>query len=185
MEMEQETPLRRLRIDLSAIDEIASQADEFLDDENAADGYVDTQTGEVHSVFRQLFRCLDGDLAEKDLPTWMAGELDTAKTIREDKEERFAKIERWDAQEDFRLVEEFTEATRNPRLRAELIEALQGPQPSRRFRDTLDGWREERSAWFSFLERAHREWARQWLHSLGIDAVDSSPRPPDPLPERW
>src|SRR4051794_2802474 len=120
---EEETSLRRLRVDLSAIDEIASQADEYLDDDNATDGYVDTQTGEVHSVFRSLFRCLDGDLAESELPTWMAGDLDEARVIWEDKTDRFAKIERWESQDDFRLVEEFTEATRNPRLRAELLEA--------------------------------------------------------------
>jgi hypothetical protein len=185
MEPEEESTLRRLRVDLSAIDEIASASEEYLDDENATDGYVDTQTGEVHAVFRNLFRCLDGDLAKEDLPEWMTGDMEAAKAIWEDKSDRYAKIARWDSQEDFRLIEEFAEACRNPRLRAELAEALRGQKPIRNFRDTLDGWREERNAWFSFLERAHREWARQWLATLGIDAVDTSPRPPDPLPERW
>jgi hypothetical protein len=171
-------------VDLSEIEVIATERDEGYD-EYSRTGYVDTQTGAVHIVYRQTFRCLEEETDPEELDEWAQTDLDVAEAILSDTEGRFEEIERWDSSEEYELMEEFAEASRNPRLREQLFQALNQRKPFRHFGDVLIGWPEAREAWFSYRDHRHRDWIRDWLNRLGIEPTDTSSYRPKPLPDRW
>lgn len=74
-------------------------------------------------------------------------------------------------------MRDFAETVSSPRLREELLEALSGRRPFRRFKDVLADYPKAEQAWFAFEEHAHREWLRSWPHSLRINPVEP-PKPP-------
>jgi hypothetical protein len=185
MERENQAPMRQLPVDLSEIEEIASEREEEEYPEYARSGYVDTQTGQVHIIYRGAFRCIEEEVAEDELEDWVRDCLEAATAIWEDTTGRYEEIKRWESSEEFELMEEFAGRSQNGRLRAELSEALNGRKPFRRFKDALDGWPEAREAWFAFRDHAHRERIRRWLNTLGIEPVDTSSYQPKPVPERW
>jgi Uncharacterised protein family (UPF0158) len=181
--MSQPEPLRHLPVDLSELDFLASfRADEMKD---PILGYLDTQTGDVHSVSRAALACAEEEGDPDDLEPEAQNELDLAIRIAADGAGRHVQVEAWESRDEYRLMERFAEATQTDRLRNELLQALAGPRPFRRFKDVLESWTVARAAWFAFEEREHRQALRDWLNSLGIDPVDTSPRPSPPVPERW
>lgn len=177
--------VRTLPVDLETVVEIATE-DEFQPDRcYERTGYVDTHTGEVHVIYRDAFRCAEGELEPGQLEDWTSDGVELAGRILEDTEDRYVEIERWYSSDAYDLMVEFAEQAHDPRVRDRLLEVLQGKKPFRRFKDALFEWPSVREAWFAFQGHAQRECARNWLRSLGIDATDASSYKLPPAPERW
>jgi len=175
--------LRRLPVDLEEIDTCASFTRDSWDEAGQI-GFVDTETGAVHTLSVAALRAAeDGDEADS-LSQWERDDYAQAVTILEDATDRYERIEQWETGEEYRLMEEFAEASRNPTVRAQLLQAIAGKGAFQRFKDALTQWPAIREAWFAYRDLAHREWIRDWLNTLGIDPVDTSRHTPS-APERW
>jgi hypothetical protein len=133
MEHAESRPLRQLPVDLSEIDMIADIRFDEMPDPMV--GYLDTQTGEVHSVYLDALRCAEEDDDPEELEDEAKEQMDLAIAIVEDKEDRYERIEEWESSAEFRLMEAFADATQTPSLRGQLFRALEGNKPFRRFKD--------------------------------------------------
>lgn len=168
------TATRTLPVDLETIAEIATEGEAYLDDTYQRTGYVDTVTGEVHVIYRDAFRCADGELELDQLEDWSAHDVELAGKILVDQEKRFVEIERWHSSDSYELMEAFVDEVRDARVRATLMDALQGRKPFRRFKDALCEWPDMRQRWFTYKDHAQRDRARAWLRRFGIEATDAS-----------
>ena len=179
-----EPQLRKLDVDLEAIADYASIHDEDPDSEYHTRGYVDTLTGAVHIVTTDALVFLDGEIEEEELTEWARADLPIATEILEDTERRFAVIEKTTPSEDFDVMERFAQQCDDLRVRDALLNALRGRRPFRAFRDTVHAWPDVREAWFGFRTLEQRRQVRDWLETLGVDAIDASAYRPGLLPPR-
>jgi hypothetical protein len=183
---------RQLNVDL---DEIVRA----MDDHSGGFGgwFLDTDTGKVEAVsYESLSLAEDGENEDEDgeedgdtdtrAPTgWQREELELARRIVADNE-RFIRIPQGDSGEAYRVMEDFIPTVRDRRLREKLSVAIAGKGAFRRFKDVLLGHPDARQEWFAFEARVKRDWARDWLASLGIETTwqppGAAPRPPEELP---
>jgi hypothetical protein len=174
--------LRRLPVDLEAIDEMA-QLQRAEDPEIACSGYLDTETGLVHCILEAAFDYLetlpeDGsepvEGEELLLPKLVTpADIDLAAAVWAGLGSRYRHIAPHEPSEEYRRMEAFAESCANPRVRERLFRALEGRKPFRRFKDEVDRWPAERAAWFQFRDESRREAIRKWLNGLGIDPIDT------------
>lgn len=129
--------------------------------------------------------CAEGELAADQLEDWSENDLEVARKILADTEDRYVEIERWHSSEAFQLMEEFADEASDPRVRERLAYAFRGKKPFRRCKDALLEWPNIREAWFAFQGHCQRNAARKWLRTLGIEATDASSYKLPPAPERW
>jgi len=176
---------RSLPVDLETLVEIATENEFYPDRCYERTGYVDTHTGDVHIIYRDSFRCANGEMEPAELEDWSAQEVELAGKILEDTDERYVEIERWHSSEEYDLMEEFAEKAHDPRVRDRLMDALRRNKPFRRFKDALCESPALRETWFAFQGHSQRDTARWWLRRFGIEATDASAYKLPPLPERW
>jgi len=168
-----ERELRRVEIDLSELDFLAScRADDSPDYPSVP--YLDSETGAVYSVSLNALGCLEDGEDPEGLDEEDACSLEVAAAIVEDAAGRFVRVPYWQSRDEFRLMERFA-ADCPPRAQDHLHRALEGRKPFRHFKAAVDAWPGLREKWFAFREFAHREELLAWLAQLGVDAVDVSP----------
>lgn len=164
---------KRLNVDL---DELAFIMDQRLPE---MQHFLDTETGDVHSVADTDLREADGEddrdsaarpYAASDLPEWQRQAKALASQIRADGE-RFVPISPTESYESYHLMEEFIEQVKDVRLRERLADAITGKGAFRRFKDTLLAYPRVREDWFRFDAAAKRRWAAEWLVSLSIEST--------------
>ena len=185
MEAFSEPELRKLPVDLETIVEFATEDDEAFDESYARSAHVDTETGEVHIVYRRAFACTHGEVEREELEEWETEGIEIAEKILAATGDRYVEIERWHSSESYALMEAFASAVGNEGIRQRLLHVLRGRKPFRSFREALFEWPELREKWFLYLNHQQREQAREWLRAYGIEAVDASLSILAPLPDQW
>lgn len=118
----------------------------------------------------------DGDegsaegLGGNDTGTEAGGLLPGAREVRANPQ-RYQWIPQVSAHEVYDLMVEFAESVQDPVLRKMLSVALNGRGAFRRFKDALLEFPEERQRWFAMKDAFFEEQIREWLESIGIEAV--------------
>ena len=174
--------MRKLQVDFAALGAaLEDQTREFLD------YYFDTHTGDVEEVPPELLDEIEfpGSSEFADVETWGEELLDIARTIVEESgpsvSGRYEWVPQRESREAYQTMVRFAESVESEELRRLLDVALNGRGAFRRFKDVLYDFPDERERWFAFNNAELREYATDWLRTLGIEAV---PRPrPGPQQE--
>lgn len=159
--------MKKLKID---IEELVSEATWNDDMELGPLKFFDRETGSMLFVDRVLARAVED---EEDLSDYEDDdeELETARQVLS--EDRFLSLpERW-PDENFQIMEDFVRDQTQGKVQDALAQALSQRKPFRRFKDALCEFPDVREQYFEFESACHRQWIVDWLHSLGIDPVDT------------
>ena len=175
---------KRLNVSL---DEIVEAMDCHLD--GTIEWFLDTETGAVLPINDDDWDDDDDEDEDEDehngaapaddpkLRPWQREAKAQAAQVRSDGE-RFVSIPQNESFESYRVMKDFIERVKDPRLRDRLADAIAGKGAFRRFKDVLFGYPEVRQQWFEFDNAVKRRWAAGWLGSIGIESTWHPPRPP-------
>ena len=121
--------------------------------------YLDPEAGEIITVTEEE-RLLAEDESLGDVPEWQREMLPKIRAAMES--DRFLELpDRFDIHE-WSIMDEFSRAQDNERIRQELADAIHGAGAFRAFRSALRRLDLEQS-WYKFREEALAEIARNWL----------------------
>ena len=95
-----------------------------------------------------------------DEETWKE-ELQFLEMVDEDDD--WIKIESMTSHHSFRMMEEFIDTVDNMHLKSGLIKALEGKNPFRNFKISIDDSGAYREQWFRFKEEGLRRWVEEQL----------------------
>ena len=148
------------------LDELADAMDQL--DRDLNEWYLDTQTGKVVLVDTESIDLEeDEEELDEDAPDWQKDERETARLDKENPD-RFVNIPENDRHEAYRLMEDFIATVRDDRANDLLARAIEGKGAFRRFKDTLSEFPVIRQQWFDFEAARKRQWAEEWLESIGL-----------------
>ncbi|MEM7531697.1 MAG: UPF0158 family protein [Chloroflexota bacterium] len=181
------TELRKLQVDLEEV------ALHMGNDFEMADmlGYFDTETGEaelfdraniqiiegIYEEYRDIDSDepldLDGILREQGYHDWECEVLLRVEQFYLAPSTRYVELPEQDSRAGYQDMEDFIEMVDDHRLRNRLERAIAGRGPFRRFKDVLmtNGYVEKQ--WFAFRDEREQGRVREWLLSIGIDAVNT------------
>ena len=154
--------MRSLNINLDELAEAMDQIDRDLNE-----WYLDTQTGQIVVVETDLDEDEEENEDDDDAPAWQKEERPTARLV-EEYPDRFVNIPENDRHEAYQLMEEFIATVRDERANDLLARAIDGKGAFRRFQDTLLEFPVIRQQWFDFEAARKRQWAEEWLESIGL-----------------
>jgi hypothetical protein len=166
--------LRRLHIDFEALaGAIRNQGrDEY-------DYYLDTTSGRVMRISTEVWNALEeGRTIAGSLQGWQQEELREARDVFGDTHGRYLLIPERPTWENDDLMMDFMDSVTDADLRKKLRTALDGRDASRRFRDVLTQYPDERRRWAAVRQESEQEYAAQWLAGEGIEPVWGSAAPP-------
>jgi hypothetical protein len=116
---------------------------------------------------------LDPPLAERlqqrGLPDWLREAVVEAIQIEAELGERYRRVPRSEAGDDYRAMQDFIETVGDARLRGRLWQAIEGRGAFRRFRDVLADHPREQERWYAWQADHHRRLVLAWLADEGID----------------
>ena len=156
---------KRLKVDL---DEVAFAMNDSTRDMN--DHYLDTESGMLYAIDMHLIGQIEHDEPLDDIPEWMDELVPVARAVVAG-DPRYQRIPEVYSDEAYRIIEDFIrgevddEAARN-----RLDTASHGRGAFRRFKGALKEFPELRERWFEYETERQREWARDWLEEIGIEA---------------
>lgn len=182
--MNEDHPLimKILKIDF---DEIQKAMEDIV--RNSFDYYLDLHAGEVIVVSEDILgevkaRLYEGDYddigdnieyvefsEEPYLPYWMEDEVELVLEVLLDEAGRYVRIPERDSPEAHNVMFEFIETVKDPFLKEELTNVLNGKGAFRRFKDVLINYPRERKRWHGFNAKAMKKIIIEWLRSLGIE----------------
>jgi hypothetical protein len=149
--------------------------------------YLDTETGEVIMVMRELEQrleeiydaiydeegtrtvTLEAYLETQDDPEWQKPLLLDADRVMEDEGGRYILIRPDDPHAGYRDMEAFIETVEDDRVRPWLWRAIQGRGAFRRFKDALLDYPDLRERWFAFRDARAAQRMTDWLEARGIE----------------
>ena len=167
-------PHRQLNVDL---DELVAAMDSHFD--GMSEWFLDTQTGEIHLIEASLLREEeddddDGGRDEIDdddaLPEWQREVRELAERVRTDGE-RYVGIPQTESHEAYRVMEDFIGRLPDARIQERLERAIAGKGTFRRFKGALLDYPRVREEWFQYEATVKRQWAADWLATLGIEST--------------
>ena len=129
------------------IEELAGQLEERMD---GWELFLNTETGEYEALADGTWVDVDEELAEKIDSSDFYVRLPNQYDIHE-----------------YRIMENFTEATGNPRHKERMFRALRGRKPYRRFKDEINALGIA-DAYYAWRFVAFCEIAREWCEDNGI-----------------
>jgi hypothetical protein len=135
------------------------------------ESYLDRVTGEVLTVSQETLRAVEDEEDLDDSPDWQQEEIENARRISDDQDERFVQLPtKWDIHE-YSIMERFIETVRDESAANALYRAIKGRGAFRYFKDTLDdlGIREQ---WFAYRNQALKEMAVEWCNDNQIEYED-------------
>ncbi len=158
--------MKKLKLDLENIIN-AMENQSYL---NEIYSYLDTQTGEVLSAGADIFRMIEDDATDemKDLPDWQQDEIEIAKKILQDENDRYIEIPKHESFESYRHMEIFVEIINETELKEKLLIALDGKGAFRRFKNVLEHYPEQREQWFKFKHELMVNEVSRWLEAFDI-----------------
>lgn len=166
-------------------DEIQKAMEDVVRD--AFDYFLDLKTGEVITLSEDILeevrtRLYDGDYddigedieyiefdEEPELPYWMEDEVELALEVLLAEDGRYIRIPERDSVEAYRIMTEFVETIKDPTLKKELSNALDGKGAFRRFKDILLDYPKERKRWHGYDTKAMKRAITEWLRSLRVE----------------
>ena len=142
-------PLRKMKI-------VEYEMTDALEQTESIEGqvirsYLDSETGQILQLFPEWDDCEE---LSKRIDEGMG---------------RYHKIDALDSHESFAIMENFAESLPASSWKSRLVDALSRNKPFRRFKDVLHSDPKLLDEWFVFRQEALREYARDWLNSLGIE----------------
>lgn len=161
--------LKSLRVDL---DEVAAAMDHM--DRTETDHFLNLETGEVVTLSAALIEAVRSgvDPRETDLAEWVLDDQPLAEAAAGDVHGKgFARIPEgtWIDMREMRV--RFVRAIKTDGVLQQFAEAVTASDGGRRFRRLLKSYPQLSAAWYRFEARQKREWARQWLERIGVEAV--------------
>jgi hypothetical protein len=143
------------------------------------DYYLDTTTGRVMRISTEVWNALEeGRTIAGSLQGWQQEELREARDVFGDSQGRYVLIPERPTWEGDDLMADFLDSVTDEELRKKLRTALDGRDASRRFRDVLAHYPEERRRWAAVRQENEQEYATQWLAGEDIEPVWDSTAPP-------
>lgn len=145
--------------------------------------WLDKRTGRILAYSNETVLTIEeGEL--DDLPEWMEDEVKAAREVLRafgelpgqdelDQDaiepDRYVSIEQIPSHEAFQFMEDFVEALPDSRAAEQLVRALRGNKPFRRFKDALLDFPLERERWFEYESKQRREYIKQWAQDEGVE----------------
>ena len=127
--------------------------------------YLDTQTGEVHTVSREVLGLAESGDSPEELPDWQHEEYRVARLILEG--DRFVRLPtKWDVHE-WDSMDQFARSLDDDEMSGRLLSAIRGAGAFRRFKEEIRRCRVE-DAWFAYRSGALRQIAAEWCEENGI-----------------
>ncbi len=159
---------------------------------NETECWLDRATGELIYITEDIRAFLE-DKADA-LPDWAReevaqaqrvlralSELDVDENANEGNPDttpndaaRYVAIPGTESHEAFEDMEEFVTTLRAGRVVDDLIRALRGGKPFRRFKDALRDYPAEQERWYAFQQQRLRERIVEWAQAEGIELADST-----------
>ena len=166
--------LRRLHIDFEAL--AGAMRNQGRDE---YDYYLDTATGHVMRISTEVWNALEeGRTIAGSLQGWQQEELREARDVFGDTRGRYILIPERPTWESEGLMADFVDSVTDVELQKKLRTALDGRDASRRFRDVLAQYPEERKRWAAFRQENEQEYAAQWLTGEDIEPLWDAGTPP-------
>jgi len=157
--------MKKLKVDVEDIAMIMDNHD------RVASYYLDTETGEVVSIPEEVMSALEGGESCEGLPAWEIDLLPQAKEILAGSD-RYEEIPIRFSHEGYRIMADFADGVKDPRIKRELEIALDGKGAFRRFKNVLRDYPEVEKQWFKFKANRDKEEVKDWLESIGIELED-------------
>jgi len=143
------------------------------------DYYLDATTGRVMRISTEVWNALEeGRTIAGSLQGWQQEELREARDVFGDNHGRYVLIPERPTWEGDDLMADFLDSVTDEELREKIRVALDGRDASRRFRDVLAHYPDERRRWAAFRQENEQAYATQWLADEGIEPVWGSAVPP-------
>lgn len=157
--------MTKLNIDL----ELLVQSFSFNEDDLGKE-YLDTHTGDIINIPSELNNIVEGEGDEEKLDDWQKELLNDAYAIVKDEENRYILIPNiedsflYDVMVNFSKEKVFLEE-----LKDKLINALNGSEPMRGFKNIIFKHSGTLNEWEEYEEEKLKEYAINWLRSIGIE----------------
>ena len=167
-------PHKQLNVDF---DELVAAMDSHFD--GMSEWFLDTRTGEIHLIEASLLDDEDDDDEDDGpdeidddaaLPEWQREGRALAAQVRADGE-RYVGIPQTESHEAYRVMEDFIDRLPDARIQERLEGAIAGKGAFRRFKGVLLDYRHVREEWFQYEATVKRQWAADWLATLGIEST--------------
>ena len=139
-----------------------AEAIELQTDESVS--YLDPDTGEIVFVTDEMRRVVEEDDLD-NLPEWMRKEVPKLREALQSG--RLLSLPSKFVVHDWAIMDRFSRAQENDRVREELLDAIHGAGAFRMFRSTIRRLGIEQ-AWYQFRDRALEEIAREWLEEHNL-----------------
>ncbi|MEW6163388.1 MAG: UPF0158 family protein [Nitrospirota bacterium] len=171
----------KLKIDF---DEIQKAMEDVVRD--SFDYFLDLRTGEIIALSEDILsevraRVYEGNYddigdnieyiefdEEPDLPYWMEDEVELALEVLLDEDGRYIHIPERDSSGAHNIMADFIETVKDPALKEELTNALDGKGAFRRFKNVLIDYPKERKRWHGYNAKAMKKIIIEWLESIGV-----------------
>lgn len=151
-----------------------------------AEGYLDTQTGQVIVITEDISYYLNDDDYEAntsvedvlkaiesrngELPDWIRSALAEFISIKQDTIERYLELPPRVSSDGYADMENYIASLSDPHLKEVLSVAIEGKGAFPRFKDMLFNYPDTRTAWFEFERQQKDERMLAWLRGNDIDA---------------
>jgi hypothetical protein len=134
------------------------------------DYYLDTETGEIIILPKELSSQLENDEPISDLPDWEQELAKVSKKILSG-DKRYQRIPEKSSSESYNLMAEFITMPCANQLKEKLSLAINGKGAFRRFKDTLSLSPDIEKHWYDFKQKRLNKDVIEWLHSIGIESI--------------
>lgn len=134
-------------------------------DWEALEDAFENNAPEVHSYLHlgsgEVLRLVDG-VADPEMQARIVSDT------------QYFRVESVSSREQYRWMERFIQMVEEPKLRAELGQAIDGKGAFRRFKDVLMGQAAERERWFTFRSERLKVFMEAWLAAHAIKPIPRS-----------
>ncbi|MDI6890575.1 MAG: UPF0158 family protein [Thermodesulfovibrionales bacterium] len=173
--------MKKLRVNF---DEIQKAMEDVVRD--SFDYFLDLRTGEIIALSEDILsevrvRLYEGNYddigdnieyiqfdEEPDLPYWMEDEVELALEVLLGEDGRYIRIPERDSSGAHNIMADFIETVKDPALKEELTNALDGKGAFRRFKNVLIDYPKERKRWHGYNAKAMKKIIIEWLESIGV-----------------
>lgn len=176
--------MKKLNIDFDVIQKAMEDVSR-----DTFDYYLDRETGEVIPFSEEILqevksRLYDSDFDEidddieyiefdedPDLPDWMEDEVELALEILLDEDGRYIRIPERKSHVAYKSMADFMETIKDPAIKEELSNVLDGKGAFGRFKGALINFPKERKRWHGYNAKAMKTEIVKWLRSIGVEPI--------------
>jgi hypothetical protein len=179
--MDENLPMKKVEVDLEELVNAMSQGGK------EGDSYLDKETGAILEVTPDMTELLEEVLSY--IPQDKRMDAQVVKTAVEgsgfqdwekegayevylcksDTGKRYIRIPQMGSSRGFQEMEEFVAKVTDTQVRYQLRQSLRGQKPFRQFKDALQHYPKEKTAWAEFHSANLNRTAEEWLATIGIE----------------